>query len=199
MAYGAAVIWHKRILWWQFSRAVATVFCLFVVGFSMREVLKTFRAPDDYRLFVTYGERVNQLTDPAGLVIIANLGKTVSWMPEFRQHRTRQGEYLPSGPMDFYFSHRKGWNIDEEHTSPEFIETLRQRGAKYFVTYYPQFLERHPDLKAAFERSYTPLEVTSRWAIYRLIAPSARRTELSTPVLAEGADSKASQGPTRQN
>jgi hypothetical protein len=51
------------------------------------------------------------------------------------------------------------------------VETRRQRGAKYFATFFPEIFDRHPDLRSALERNYQRVEVTPQWAIYRLEKP----------------------------
>jgi hypothetical protein len=98
-------------------------------------------------------------------------------------HRTPEGEYLECDPVDFYRSDRKGWSLDERQATPEFIAALRQRGAKYFATGFPEIFQRHPELKAELDRSYTPVEVTPDWAIYRLDEQSQLRTAIDRGVV----------------
>ncbi len=139
-------------------------------------------SPEDWNR-IAFGRRVDSLVEPGAPVIFVDVS-TPSVTKEFRQHRTAQGEYLGCYPLDFYFSHRKGWSLDENLATPSFIETLHQRGARYFASFFPTILVRHPDLKAALDRSYTPVEITPQWVIYRLSAPTSvmsRAVKLDAP------------------
>lgn len=170
MAHGAVLLWGNKRLPQKLSRVFVAALCLFVAGFGLQQFQATLRLPQSARDRLAFGKTVNSLTEPDALVIFA-LPLPPFWHPPYG-HRTANGEYLGSDPVDFYLSHRKGWSIDESHASPEFVETLRQRGAKYFATFAPGILERRPDLKVELGRSHTPVEVTPRWAIYRLETPT---------------------------
>lgn len=171
MAYGAAIIWQKEIVSRKVTQAVVIVVCLFVVGFSLYQAHEMGR-PDPRGYRVAFGERVKSLTEPDALIVFVI---PYRGMPALYQHRTAYGEYLECDPMDFYYSHRKGWSLDENQASPEFIDTLRRRGAKYFATAYPKILERRPDLKVTLDRSYTAIDITPKWIVYRLDKLSSHR------------------------
>jgi hypothetical protein len=132
-----------------------------------------------------FAARVQALTDPDALVIFVIRREWEPISPEDYRHRTEQGEMLYSDPRDFYLSHRKGYSIDDVQATPEFVEVLRQRGARYLATaeaYGPLdpsgetgVFERFPGLRDALDQRYRPLEVTKRWAIYELIEPRTER------------------------
>ncbi|HSM15690.1 MAG TPA: hypothetical protein VK845_01670, partial [Gemmatimonadales bacterium] len=146
-----------------------------MLPFAALELRNAFRLPPNARARIAFGERVNTLTEPGALVIFAvpllDSVSTVDQKGFLYRHRTPEGEFLYDDPYDFYYSRRKGWSLDESQASPEFVEILRQRGAKYFATFFPGVLRRHPELVAALEQSYTPVEVTPKWVLYRLTKP----------------------------
>jgi hypothetical protein len=171
MAYGAVILWEKKVVSRRFSRPLVTVLCLSVLGLSAWQLRDMMTIPEHEWVHLAFAERVEKLTEPGAPMIFARSRPDFT-PPEFLQHRTAQGEYLHCDPMDFYLSHRKGWSIDQTMATPEFLETLRRRGAKYFATFDQEIFKRHPELKTALERSYIPLEVTPQWAIYRLDHPT---------------------------
>jgi len=127
---------------------------------------------------VAFGQRVEQLTEPDKLMVFVKprlpFIKPQLHYERLYQHRTAQGERLLCDPVDFYLSHRKGFSLDDSLLTADFLEILRRRGARYFATFYPQLLKENPQVQAALERDYTPLEVTAQWAIYRLDDPAER-------------------------
>jgi hypothetical protein len=116
---------------------------------------------------VRFGERVRALTQPDDKVIFVHR-RSAPPQPHTLRHRTAHGEFLYAHPMAFNLSRRHGWSVDEVQASPEFVETLRQRGAGYLATIDMDIFDRHPEFKKALEGSYTPVEVTREWAIYQL-------------------------------
>lgn len=117
---------------------------------------------------IAFGERLQELTEPDELIVFA-ARQPRDHPPEIYRHRTPEGEFLYCDPIDFYLSRRKGWNPDEYQATPEFLERVRGRGARYFATYFPAgIFERSPDLKQWLDSESTLLEMTDRWAIYRL-------------------------------
>lgn len=171
MALGTTLLLDKKVL----SRGVIATILLVVLGFSVWLLSKMMHITDQKWDYLAYGERVQRLTESDAPIVFVSPRPFEPPHPDIYRHRTAQGEYLYSYPLDFYVSHRKGWSIDEVQASPKFVETLHHRGAKYFATVHPRIFERHPDLKVALERSYTPVEVTSKWAIYRLDNPSTAK------------------------
>ena len=107
------------------------------------------------------------LTRPDDKVVFVHR-RSASPRPHALRHRTAQGEFLYARPVAFNLSRRHGWSVDELQASPEFVETLRQRGARYLATIDMDIFDRNPEFKKALERSYTPAEVTRKWAIYQL-------------------------------
>jgi len=170
MAYGAGFVWNNQIISQRFSRTVVTTLCLFILPLSAWQVHSMMGPVGEPQERAAFDKRINQLTAPKDLIIFA-IPRPSEWSPVFLQHRTAEGEYLSQDPVDFYFSHRKGWSIHDAQSSPELLEALRKRGAKYFATFYPEIFERYPSLKMTLADRYIPVEVTPKWAIYRLSAP----------------------------
>lgn len=169
MAWGAAWMWERPARWPWARRAAVVGIVLSVVAVSAREfhsgwLGSSVRIPPRERRRIAFAAEVRRLTEPEAKVIFVTpyRGK-----PSLYQHRTPEGEFLDCDPMDFYHSHRKGWSLDERQATPEFVETLRGRGARYLATPFPELLEKHPDLEAALDSSYVPLD-SSLGAIYRL-------------------------------
>jgi hypothetical protein len=171
MGIGAAMFLDRNILW---SLAVG-VWCVLVAGWGLLQAWQILQVPPWQIDRVNFGKRVNELTEPGSRVIFAY------WQDdprrgEWYQHRTPQGEYLFYMPAEFYLSHRKGWSINKEQVSPEFVETLRNRGAKYFATLAMESFKKSTGLKAWLDCEHVALDVTSKWAIYRLRKPAAGQT-----------------------
>jgi hypothetical protein len=172
MAVGILVLWENEKIVSRLGWRVATIFlCLVIAGLSFRQIRTEIPKPDETWPRVTFGQRVNQLTEPDALMIFVYPRLEGIWRPEMLQRRTAQGAYIAVDPIDFYLSHRKGWSLDDVLATPAFVETRRQRGAKYFATFFPEIFDRHPDLRSALERNYQRVEVTPQWAIYRLEKP----------------------------
>ena len=138
-----------------------------ILAFSAWQLRGMFSIRDAHWDDVRFGERVQALTQPDDKVIFVHR-RSAPPQPHALRHRTSQGEFLYARPMAFNLSRRHGWSVDEVQASPEFVETLRQRGARYLATIDMDIFDRNPELKKALDRSYTPAEVTLEWAIYRL-------------------------------
>jgi 4-amino-4-deoxy-L-arabinose transferase-like glycosyltransferase len=164
MAFGMSFLLDKKVL----PRVVMAVVLLAVVGCSAWQLHSMLHIKEFHWDWLAFGKRVNQLTEQTAGIIFVSPRPFDPPIPEIYRHRTTQGERLYSLPTDFYLSHRKGWSVDEVQATPDFVEILRQRGAKYFVTFFPEIFKRHPNLKATLDASYLPVEVNSRWAIYKL-------------------------------
>lgn len=165
MAYGTNLLWQKESFSHSLARAAIVAAICFVLGFSIRIWPTQLRIPHVETNRVAFASQVQQLTEPAALILMV---RPYRGLPALYQHRTAEGEYLECDPVDFYRSHRKGWSLDDRQATPAFVETLHGRGAKYFATAFPEILDLHPDLKSTLDRSYTALDVNSNWAIYRL-------------------------------
>ncbi len=168
MGCGTVALWDQEMISRRLALPVILALLLLVVGFSIRKIPRMIQMSERDRARASFAAHVKELTETDALIIFVR-PTAPFW---HLQHRTANGEYLTSEPVDFYLSHRKGWSIDENQGSPEFIDTLRKRGARYFATFYPQIFARHPEAKIVLDRCYAPVEVTEGWAIYRLDAPS---------------------------
>ncbi len=88
------------------------------------------------------------------------------------QHRTAQGEFTSSFRRDFYLSHRQGYSLDADAATPEFIETLRQRGMPCLATPFFEIIREESLLAPALAQSCTLLAFSPEGAIYRLEPPA---------------------------
>jgi hypothetical protein len=171
MGYGVVLLHRKKIL----NATVLGLLMAVMIPLAALQIRDAFHLPPHARPRIAFGKRVGMLTEPDALIIFAvPLLDSVSGADQkgfLYRHRTAEGEFLYDDPYDFYYSRRKGWSLDEVQASPEFVEVLRQRGAKYFATFFPGLLRRHPELVAALERFYTPMEVTPQWVLYQLTKP----------------------------
>jgi hypothetical protein len=62
-------------------------------------------------------------------------------------------DYGVTSPLLFYYARLKGWSFDPGDLSPELIQRLQQRGARYFVTtQWSQVRERAPAAAAFLEQ-----------------------------------------------
>jgi 4-amino-4-deoxy-L-arabinose transferase-like glycosyltransferase len=128
-----------------------------------------------------FGARLEALTDKnAGVVIAQHQYRRGAWF----QHKTAEGELLGYVPVDFYLSRRKGWSITEEHATPAFIETLRQRGATHFAAFccgwhIGSIADQFSGLIRYLGCAHTPLEVTETYAIFRLDGTRSRAERLA--------------------
>ncbi len=193
MARGASWFWETPRLAPRYAPALLAVFCAGVTAFSFLLASILMTPMSDAGKHVAFGQRVEQLTEPDKLMVFVKprlpFIKPQLHYERLYQHRTAQGERLLCDPVDFYLSHRKGFSLDDSLLTADFLEILRRRGARYFATFYPQLLKENPQVQAALERDYTPLEVTAQWAIYRLDDPAERAKRSS------GGPSQGSPGP----
>lgn len=123
-----------------------------------------------------FGALVEQLVPADALIVFAEDRDRPQWF----QHRAAEGELLGYMPTDFYLSHRKGWSISSPYTSPEFVETLRQRGASYYAIWCCDWGEmsvaaHYPSLTAYLACAHTPLSVAETRVIYALGEPRRRQ------------------------
>jgi 4-amino-4-deoxy-L-arabinose transferase-like glycosyltransferase len=178
MAYGASWLWETPRLAPSARAALLCALCVGVLALSAVFIRRLMLPMDDAREHMEFGRRVEQLTGADQLVVFVKprlpFIKPQLHYERLYQHRTAQGERLFCDPVDFYLSHRKGFSLDDSLLTADFLEVLRRRGARYFATFYPQLLKENPQVQAALDRDYTPLEVTTQWAIYRLDDPAQR-------------------------
>ena len=169
MARGASLLLERGI----FSRATVLLVCLLVLAGSVWKVHRfLFPWPlqqEQSDLRMAFAERVQALTDPRDLMIFVVPEPFPDHPDEIYRHRFAPGLFLYCDPRDFYLAHRKGWSLDDTQATPAFLDVLRERGARSVGIFdKEQVFERQPELKAALELRHTPLEVTDRWALYRL-------------------------------
>jgi 4-amino-4-deoxy-L-arabinose transferase-like glycosyltransferase len=107
---------------------------------------------------LAYGKRVDQLTEKNSLIIFGGWNKG----PHL------QVKYPPRDPIDFYFSNRKGWEVNLDNWTLQLIEDYKQQGAAYFATFWPMGLDIKPQFAKAIRDKHTLLEATDRWVIYKL-------------------------------
>jgi 4-amino-4-deoxy-L-arabinose transferase-like glycosyltransferase len=168
MGYGTAILWNSKIFSPRLLRPAVIAICVSVVIFSLWRWKIREQIPATEWNRIAFAKSVASLTEPSARIIMVRPDRK---FPELLQHRTTEGEYLECDPVDFYRSHRTGWSVDDRQARVEFIETLRKRGAQYVATGFPEVFARHPELKAGLDARYTPVAVTTRWAIYRLEKP----------------------------
>jgi hypothetical protein len=154
-------LWEKDFLKNTFlqnrisSKAVLTIiFVLMLLAGLLRAKQYLYYNPQR----LAYGKRIAQLTQKESLVIFGGWNKGTHL----------QVKYPPRDPIDFYISHRKGWEIDLDNWSPSLVETLRQQGAKYFATFWPMGLDVKKAFAKAIREKYKLLELTDRWVIYAI-------------------------------
>jgi hypothetical protein len=165
MGVAAARTWtqHFSLRW-----AVA-VLCVAALATGFWQI-RPMVAPDSFEWTrVRFGARVDAMTEPGSLMVYA-IPRLKPFRLELYQHRTAEGELLPCDPEDLYLSRRKGWIIDGVQATPEFLETLSRRGARYFATIYPEVFQQSPALRSFLESACVPLEVTPGWVLYKLDA-----------------------------
>lgn len=178
MAAGAVFLWDQRTVAGKIAmQLVVIVLALAVLGGSVYQIRQFYAITNDEWQRVEFGRRVEQFSMPGERIIVLGWrpwrDQTLFWF----QHRTEYGEYLFWYPQDFYLSHRKGWSLDAWMATPQFVETLRRRGARYFVTFSPELLSQEPSkglgLREALDARHTKLEEAPHWLIYRLDPPPA--------------------------
>jgi 4-amino-4-deoxy-L-arabinose transferase-like glycosyltransferase len=152
-------------------RALAAACVGLVLGSAVWEAAQFYPNEPWQRERAAFGRRVQELTDPGEKVVYLSVRPH---RPGWFQHVTRDGEVLGHDCADFYLGHRKGWSLGIDQTNPAKVEALRGRGARYlcyFLGDFPFLLKRHPDPARVLGPSCRPVEVTPRWAIYRLVPP----------------------------
>ncbi len=180
MGYGAARLIEKGMSW-RIGTAALIAALIAASAWRLGPMLSVDPERDSR---IAFGQRIQELTEPdARIVFIAR--RPADHPPEIYRHRTPEGEFLYCDPIDFYLSRRKGWNPDDYQATPELLERVRGRGARYVATFFPQVFERQPELKAWLDSAYTPLEITEEWAIYRMEEPAdppSAASRISPPV-----------------
>jgi len=182
MAQGAVLLLEKKIF-----KPIVPMLCLLMIFFSIKTI-HTWTTIESWHIDrVAFGKRVEQQTEVGAPIVTAALRPEPERL-EWYQHRTAEGEYLYHDPADFYLSDRKGWSLGLDQVSPKFLQTLRLRGAQYFAIFYSPYgwtpaFKKRPEIKEWLDGSYTPVEITSKWAIYSLNEPlTTESNSLEEPV-----------------
>ena len=135
------------------SMIIVIVILMAVAGVLRQREYLVFKADR-----LAYGRRIGELTEEGSLIIFGGWNKG----------RHLQVKYPPRDPIDFYFSNRKGWEINLDNWSFDLVERLRHQGAKYFATFWPNGLDMKTEFEKDIRENYTLLEATDRWVIYKL-------------------------------
>jgi hypothetical protein len=171
MGAGSAALWRGGRMALRTSRGLLVLLLALLLLSSTLQIRELLRLQDRYEATRSLDARVERLTEPDALVIFLR-----PYFPReqkgHNQHRTAQGEFCSSLPRDFYLSHRKGFSLDADAATPEFIETLRKRGARYLATPYLGVFEQEPLLAPSLAQRYQLLALSPEGALYRLEAPS---------------------------
>lgn len=175
MGLGASRIWENPWRLPRLTRVILAILVLSVPAFALEQYRdgplgRSVRVSERDRRRIAFAEEVASLTEPDAPVIfvIPYRGR-----PALYQHRTPYGEYLECDPVDFYRSHRRGWSLDERQATPDFVATLRDRGARYLATAFPEILENHPELDRALRRDYELVREEPGGVLFRLGGPPA--------------------------
>lgn len=169
MGYGVTLLLDRGV----FSRWVIAGIIAVMMASSVYTIRPWYRIGPGDRERLVFGAKLAEVTERNDLIVIARPRPGEEELePAIYRHRTADGERLYVDPVDFYNADRDGWSLHDHQATPERIERLRLDGAKYFATFFPsQIFERYPELLEALERRYSPVEITDRWAIYRLDEP----------------------------
>ncbi len=158
---GMNYLWGKDLLKDSFLSHMLTTKSVLVILFILMSIAGLLQTRE-YLQFdpkrLEFGQRIEQLTEADSLVIIGG----------WRKGSQLQVEYPPCDPIDFYISHRKGWEISLDQWSVSMVDSLREQGARYFASYYPKGLEIKEAFAQGMRQKYSLLEATDRWFIYSL-------------------------------
>jgi hypothetical protein len=170
MGYGATVLLDRGV----FSRRVIAGLVVVMLISSVYHMIPWYEISSGDFERLRFGQHLAELTTPDDRIIIARPRPADEVFPVgVYRHRTPDGDRLYCDPVDFYNADRNGWSLHDFQATPERIERLRLDGARYFATFFPKrIFERVPALEQFLEQRYTPVEVTDRWAIYRLDEPT---------------------------
>jgi hypothetical protein len=168
--------WSSRLLW----RGLAVGLCAGIVGLLLYRISYWTTTYPEHWERIAFGKRVEQYTRPGDIIItIQGLAGPLDQRRRLRDlprdkwfvHRGPGGRNLGGYPEDLYLSHRHGWSLNEVDGTPQYVELLRQCGARYLVTFFADVLEVRPELKQALDSCCTRIESGEHTAIYRLDGP----------------------------
>jgi 4-amino-4-deoxy-L-arabinose transferase-like glycosyltransferase len=167
MGWGTATLWTSDFAPRWLYRGAALSLSLAVAAPLVMYLPDWTRDSKLFAKRMELGRRVAQLTEPEALLITVEQKSTARPQTIF-EHRTAKGELLWGFPVDLYLSHRKGWSVGDKDATPAFIDSLRQQGAKYLVTFFPKALFRNVELTNYLEQNCVLLERTENWLIFAL-------------------------------
>jgi hypothetical protein len=170
MAIGVVRLWELGWPSKRFSAACAVMLSLATVGYgAWQSISERPLGPGDWNR-VSFAQNIQELTESDAKIIFVT--HQFFLVHESLHHRTPQGEYLDSDPVDFYLAHRKGWSVGMPRATPRLVESLRKRGAKYLATFSPNNLPQAPGLMEELQQNADVMRVKSFGVIYRLRDPS---------------------------
>jgi hypothetical protein len=174
MGVGAELLWFRGA-WTRLLLALVAAAGLVSSAGHLRDMMRVRQ-----RLLphVEMGRRIQEVTPPGDLVVFVVVREFEDVKLADYRHRTAQGERLYSDPTDLYLSRRKGFSLDDAQATPEFVEELRRRGARWLATAEPELadlggpgvLRRRPELRRALAR-YRAVEPGDDFAIWELVPP----------------------------
>lgn len=170
MALGVIRLWSSR--WkpvWVY-RWSAVLLTVAVAVVTLWKIPEWTRDSSDWIQRREFGRRVEAMTQPGSLLITIEPQRFPRRSTTF-EHRTKRGELLWGYPYDLYYSHRKGWSLSEHEATPRLIESLREQGATYLITFFPEALSRHPETLVFLRSSHQTLEDSRHGLIFRLQSP----------------------------
>lgn len=141
--------------------------CLLMSVSAVRTYRSYDRGPAQPRRERALARRLESASRPDERVIVG-LGSRGSLPANRQRHRERDGLFTALGPVELYHARRKGWCLRSEDRTPEVIETLRARGARFFATWNVEELARQDDFRRIMDVTYSLVAHNSQWAIYRL-------------------------------
>jgi hypothetical protein len=170
MAYGASQLLRRGAL----SGGIFMTLLVVTIGYSAWQVRPMLAIAEDQRARLVFDQAVGSASEPGSLFVFVDPRPGhADEHPEIYRHRTAEGDFLYCDPIDFYHSRRKGWSIDSSQASPERVEQLRSKGARYLATFFPSNLfETQPRLREILDREYEAVPLRSGGVLYRLHRPS---------------------------
>jgi hypothetical protein len=174
IAYGLVQLVDRGIFSWK----LAGIACAAILIFSAAQIRHLIYVSDDLKIRIAFGKRVEQLVPRDSLIIFAD---AIQYTPTWYSHRTADGDLIAGDPTDFYNSRRRGWSVFASQTTPDMMQKLRRRNARYFAAFYPKELyKQSPEIKAYLEAKAVPVEITWQWIVYQL--PAAGKDTLQVSV-----------------
>jgi hypothetical protein len=170
-ACGALTPWRR---WVVAAAAVVVVLATFENGRRLTQAAALLQ--HRYDAAAAFAQAVSTLTAPADLLIVglppaAAEGLVPSpWNPSSRAGTLGRLPQFEATPLT-----RHGWHLSYERWSPEALEHLRQRGARYFVSDYAYGIHTHTGVRQYLDANGRALGGTTDWVVYALSPHLAAR------------------------